>query len=147
MEPDDDLLGTLHAAEHAMISLLPLLAICDRGDIGGLSTDLHFQTGVPTIFVYDGHPGGVGIAERGFELFELWVERTALAAARVPVQDGLPLMRAVAQVRQPERAALESAARSRLLARLAATIKPTWYSCRPRGEEGSRCESGAVPPL
>ena len=61
------LLGTLHAAEHTMIALLPLWAMCDRWDIGGLSTNLHFQTGRPTVFIYDGHPGGVGITERGFE--------------------------------------------------------------------------------
>ncbi len=90
VDPADDLLGTLHAAEHALISLLPLLAVCDRGDIGGLSTDLHFQTGVPTVFVYDGHPGGVGIAERGFDLFELWVARTATLLAECPCADGCP---------------------------------------------------------
>ena len=60
--------------------------MCDRWDIGGLSTNVHFQTGRPTIFVYDGHAGGVGITERGFERFEGWVEDTArlLPAARAP---------------------------------------------------------------
>ena len=79
------LLGTLHAAEHALISLLPLWAMCDRWDIGGLSTNVHPETGRPTVFIYDGHPGGVGITERGFDEFEGWVaryRRAARAAAR-----------------------------------------------------------------
>ena len=57
--------------------------MCDRWDIGGLSTNVHFQTGAPTIFVYDGHPGGVGITERGFDEFEGWVEDTARMLAAV----------------------------------------------------------------
>jgi DEAD/DEAH box helicase domain-containing protein len=85
-----DLLGSLHAAEHAMIGLLPLLATADRGDIGGLSTDLHPQTGAPTIFVYDGHPGGAGIAHRGYELFESWVGRTAALLRDCPCEAGCP---------------------------------------------------------
>jgi DEAD/DEAH box helicase domain-containing protein len=84
------LLGTLHAAEHAMIAILPLWAMCDRWDIGGLSTNLHFQTGRPTVFVYDGHSGGVGITERGFEAFEGWVEDTVKMLAGCPCESGCP---------------------------------------------------------
>ena len=64
------LLGSLHATEHAQIAVLPLIAMCDRWDIGGLSTNFHPQTGVPTIFIYDGHPGGVGITRIAFQRFE-----------------------------------------------------------------------------
>jgi DEAD/DEAH box helicase domain-containing protein len=84
------LLGTLHAAEHALIALLPLWAMCDRWDIGGLSTNIHPQTGRPTVFVYDGHPGGVGITERGFEQFEGWVRDTAELLRGCPCTDGCP---------------------------------------------------------
>jgi DEAD/DEAH box helicase domain-containing protein len=84
------LLGTLHAAEHALIALLPLWAMCDRWDIGGLSTNVHPQTGRPTVFVYDGHPGGVGITERGFEQFEGWVADTAAMIRGCPCHDGCP---------------------------------------------------------
>jgi DEAD/DEAH box helicase domain-containing protein len=84
------LLGSLHAAEHSLIALLPLWAMCDRWDIGGLSTNVHFQTGAPTIFVYDGHPGGVGITERGFEAFEGWVADTAGMLRGCPCLLGCP---------------------------------------------------------
>jgi DEAD/DEAH box helicase domain-containing protein len=84
------LLGTLHAAEHAMIAILPLWAMCDRWDIGGLSTNVHPETGRPTVFVYDGHPGGVGITERGFEQFEGWVADTAEMIRGCPCSDGCP---------------------------------------------------------
>ena len=84
------LLGALHAAEHAMIAILPLWAMCDRWDIGGLSTNLHFQTGQPTIFVYDGHAGGVGINERGFDVFEGWVADTARLLEGCPCDHGCP---------------------------------------------------------
>jgi DEAD/DEAH box helicase domain-containing protein len=84
------LLGTLHAAEHSLIAMLPLWAMCDRWDIGGLSTNSHADTGRPTIFVYDGHPGGVGIAERGFDRFEDWVADTARMLAACPCSDGCP---------------------------------------------------------
>jgi DEAD/DEAH box helicase domain-containing protein len=84
------LLGTLHAAEHTLIALLPLWAMCDRWDIGGLSTNVHYQTGRPTIFVYDGHAGGVGITARGFDRFEDWVEDTTRLLQRCPCAAGCP---------------------------------------------------------
>ena len=84
------LVSALHAAEHALISLLPLFAMCDRWDIGGLSTNVHEQTGGPTVFVYEGHAGGVGIAERGFECFAEWVADTARLLARCPCRSGCP---------------------------------------------------------
>src|SRR5258705_7600525 len=84
------LLGTLHAAEHSMIALLPLWAMCDRWDIGGLSTNIHFQTDAPTVFIYDGHSGGVGITERGFNAFEGWGEDTARMLEGCPCSDGCP---------------------------------------------------------
>jgi DEAD/DEAH box helicase domain-containing protein len=86
----DDVPGSAHAAEHAAIGLLPLLATCDRWDIGGVSTALHPDTGTLTVFVYDGYPGGAGFAERGYELAKRWltVTRDAIAACACP--DGCP---------------------------------------------------------
>jgi len=88
--PPEVLLGALHAAEHCQIAVLPLLAMCDRWDIGGLSTNVHFQTGRPTIFIYDGYPGGVGIARRGFDRFERLVADAAKLIAECPCADGCP---------------------------------------------------------
>jgi DEAD/DEAH box helicase domain-containing protein len=84
------LLGTLHAAEHTLIALLPLWAMCDRWDIGGLSTNVHYQTGAPTIFVYDGHAGGVGITARGFASVEGWVEDAVRLLRHCPCTAGCP---------------------------------------------------------
>jgi DEAD/DEAH box helicase domain-containing protein len=90
LEAMPTLLSSLHAAEHSLIALLPLWAMCDRWDIGGLSTNIHPDTGAPTIFVYDGHAGGVGITERGFERFEGWVADTVRLLEGCPSERGCP---------------------------------------------------------
>ncbi|MCW3004144.1 MAG: box helicase [Conexibacter sp.] len=88
--PLELLLGSLHAAEHSQIAVLPLLAMCDRWDIGGLSTNLHPQTGGPTIFIYDGHPGGVGITQQGFTGFERLVGDAYRLISECKCQSGCP---------------------------------------------------------
>jgi DEAD/DEAH box helicase domain-containing protein len=82
--------GALHAAEHAAIGLLPLVASCDRGDIGGLSTAVGPVDGLPTIFVYDGYPGGAGFAARGFQKIDTWWTATAAAIEACECPLGCP---------------------------------------------------------
>jgi DEAD/DEAH box helicase domain-containing protein len=82
--------GSLHAAEHSQIAVLPLLAMCDRWDIGGLSTAFHPQTAKPTIFIYDGHPGGVGITRTGYESFDILVGDAHRLVSECPCESGCP---------------------------------------------------------
>ena len=82
--------GAAHAAEHASIGLLPLFATCDRWDIGGVSTDVHQDTGVCTVFVYDGYPGGAGFAEYGFAHAEAWLGATRDLIASCECLSGCP---------------------------------------------------------
>ncbi|MFI7419221.1 DEAD/DEAH box helicase [Nonomuraea sp. NPDC049684] len=87
---DIDLGGAAHAAEHASIGLLPLFATCDRWDIGGVSTELHADTGLLTVFVYDGHEGGAGFAERGYARATDWLTATREAIASCECERGCP---------------------------------------------------------
>jgi DEAD/DEAH box helicase domain-containing protein len=88
--PLESLLGALHAVEHSQIAVLPLIAMCDRWDIGGLSTNLHPQTGGATIFIYDGHPGGIGITRTAFSRFEELCRDAHRLIAECPCASGCP---------------------------------------------------------
>jgi DEAD/DEAH box helicase domain-containing protein len=83
-------MGSLHASEHAAISLFPLLALCDRNDIGGISYSVHPQVGCGAVFIYDGHAGGVGIAAKGFEDLPDLLGRVRLLIEGCPCEDGCP---------------------------------------------------------
>jgi DEAD/DEAH box helicase domain-containing protein len=90
VEAQLDLAGGLHAVEHAAIAILPLFALCDRNDIGGVSTPLHPDTGRAQIFIYDAYPGGIGIAEKGFALIEELWQATLKAIRECPCEEGCP---------------------------------------------------------
>ena len=85
-----DVAGAAHAAEHAAIGLLPLFAMCDRWDIGGVSFAEYPESGLCTIFVYDGYPGGAGIAERGFEAGAQHLRATLQRIRECPCLAGCP---------------------------------------------------------
>jgi DEAD/DEAH box helicase domain-containing protein len=87
---ETDLPGAAHAAEHASIGLLPLFATCDRWDVGGVSTACHEDTGLPTVVVHDGHPGGAGFAERGYQAAAAWLAATADAIGSCGCESGCP---------------------------------------------------------
>jgi DEAD/DEAH box helicase domain-containing protein len=82
--------GGIHAAEHGLISLFPLELLCDRADVGGLSTPAHPHTGAPTVFVYDGYPGGVGLARGGYDRIDALVARTGRLIDDCGCADGCP---------------------------------------------------------
>ncbi|MCK4221660.1 MAG: DUF1998 domain-containing protein, partial [Dehalococcoidia bacterium] len=85
-----DFHGGLHACEHAAIGMLPLFALCDRNDVGGVSIPLHPDTGKAQVFIYDAYPGGIGIAEKGFEVVEELWEATLKLVQQCPCEDGCP---------------------------------------------------------
>ena len=85
-----DFEGGLHAIEHAMIAMAPFYAMCDRWDIGGVSTPIHFDTGRPTIFIYDGYEGGIGISEKLYELVEMVFGTTLRLIKDCECKEGCP---------------------------------------------------------
>lgn len=89
-DASQDFMGSLHAAEHAAISLFPVLALCDRGDIGGISIPFHPQVQCGAVFIYDGHAGGVGIAEGGFAKLPELLDRVGVLLERCPCETGCP---------------------------------------------------------
>jgi DEAD/DEAH box helicase domain-containing protein len=82
--------GALHAAEHALVALVPLVVLCETGDVGGVSSPLHPDTGRPTVLVYDAYPGGIGIAAALHARVQEWVARTVELLASCPCRDGCP---------------------------------------------------------
>jgi DEAD/DEAH box helicase domain-containing protein len=85
-----DLAGGIHAVEHAAIGLLPLFAMCDRWDLGGVSYPVYPDLGGPVIFIYEGHPGGVGITEQGYAVLGEWMAATLRTIERCPCESGCP---------------------------------------------------------
>jgi DEAD/DEAH box helicase domain-containing protein len=89
-ESQDEYLSALHAIEHALISLFPMEVLCDRGDIGGLSTVSHGQTTSGTIFIHDGHPGGAGLTRQAFDQLDVLLEKTYKLLQDCSCRDGCP---------------------------------------------------------
>ncbi len=90
VEEKRHLLGSLHALEHASLALMPLFALCDRNDLGGISFPVHPQTGGATVFLYDGHPGGVGLANRAFDVLDELLAKVLALVAECPCEEGCP---------------------------------------------------------
>jgi DEAD/DEAH box helicase domain-containing protein len=85
-----DFMGGIHAIEHALISMFPLFAVCDRNDIGGISIPMHHQIQKGAVFVYDGYPGGIGLSARGYDIIEQLIERTKELIVSCPCSQGCP---------------------------------------------------------
>jgi DEAD/DEAH box helicase domain-containing protein len=87
---DGDVDGGLHGVEHGFIAMMPFHVLCDRWDIGGISMPVHPATGGPVIFIYDGHPGGIGLSEKAYYLFEDIMGKTCQLVGECPCESGCP---------------------------------------------------------
>jgi DEAD/DEAH box helicase domain-containing protein len=130
-------LGALHAAEHAQIAVLPLIAMCDRWDIGGLSTNFHPQTGGPAIFIYDGHPGGVGLTRAAFLRFEELCRDAHRLISECPCRAGCPSCVQSPKCGNLNEPLAKSGARRLLEGMLGEVVKATVHPAKSDGDPGT----------
>ncbi|MBC7288628.1 MAG: DUF1998 domain-containing protein [Armatimonadetes bacterium] len=128
-----DILGSIHALEHATIAVLPLFALCDPRDVGGASYLAHPDVGGPVVFVYDGYPGGVGIVRAAFERIGEIMQAAAEMIRACPCAEGCPSC-----VQSPSCGDANEPLDKLGAALLAELLAENWRERFARGEEGEK---------